>query len=689
MQNRAYRQKTHLWMLLLAGIVGICALGGVAAAPQEAYAKSYTMPQTTINAQAQNDGSLRVVEERVFDFDGSFSAVWWDLGILPDGGSTKINGVSLARANTSGGFAKGLPEGTTGNAAGSLAERPVALAANAREGAATSLPELPFVLSWRDSGGPSQEAYSFDSPQNTVYVFFRASDEKVKVTLDYTVTNGVQAYKDVAEVYWKYIGDQWAAASEDVTMTLTLPAPDNAVVTPGSNVRAWGHGPLDGTVAFNSDASITYKVPRVGEGQFAEARVVFPVSWLTGLSGKDALAHADQLRLDSVLKEEQAWADRANQERILALAQIIVCVLVSVLLLLWAIRAYFKHGKEHAPDFTDQYWRDVPSETDHPAVIARLWRWNRESTNDLAATLMYLSHRGAIKISKGSYEKPGAFGKKTVDDYYMTRVAAVADTLTNPIDKKTMKFLFEEIGAGADSVWFGSIAKYGKEDARGFMGLMLNWQGAVTAETNKRSFFEPKGKSLQLVMAALAGIWIVLGLAADAILENFFPTIICVPTGIALFVIAKYMPRRSPEGSTIEAKCKALRNWLKDFSALDERPVTDVLVWGELMVYASLFGVAEQVIRDLRIKMPELFQEDMQMTGFVPWWFWYTPSRGATGSVMPSITDMLQTSVANTVRTAQAATSAASGSFSSGGGGGGGFSGGGGGGFGGGGGGAR
>ena len=96
-------------------------------------------------------------------------------------------------------------------------------------------------------------------------------------------------------------------------------------------------------------------------------------------------------------------------------------------------------------------------------------------------------------------------------------------------------------------------------------------------------------------------------------------------------------------------------------------------------------------IKALQLKVPELFQDDgmMYSSGYVPWWFWYSTSHGVHGTAMPAASTLFQSSLANTVSTAQAAMSAAEGSFSSGGGFGGGFSGGGGGGFGGGGGGAR
>ena len=86
-----------------------------------------------------------------------------------------------------------------------------------------------------------------------------------------------------------------------------------------------------------------------------------------------------------------------------------------------------------------------------------------------------------------------------------------------------------------------------------------------------------------------------------------------IPTAIALGVIGNYMPRRSVKGNELTAKSKALRNWLTDFSSLDERPPTDVKVWGEFMVYAYLFGVADQAIKQLQTTMPQLFEYDGSM----------------------------------------------------------------------------
>ena len=433
---RAVRRPVAARLILLASALVLAAAALLAAVPGEAFAKSYDMTKVDITAQAETDGSLHAVEQRTFDFNGDFTAVWWTFEGLPSNAELKVNSVRMARVDGD------------GNVVGEW----------------ETLPGVPFVLDWRDAGGPGTDAYSVDAPKNTVYAFFDVSDEKAVIELDYTVVNGVQAYKDVAEVNWKYVGDQWEESSADITMTLALPVPQGVAVEPGENVRAWGQGPLDGSLAINSDGSVTYTVPKVNAGQYAEARVLFPVAWLTNLSPDAAKLHADEARLDKVLAEEEDWADQANHNRMQSLAFVIGCGVLCVLLIAWALWSYFRYGKEHAPSFTDEYWRDVPDPRVHPAVIGRLWRWDRESQDDFTATLMHLSHSGAIRIDRGTYQDQKSFGRtETVEDYYLTRVPAVADAVENPIDRQALDLLFGPIAAGGDSLWFGTIQQYGKD----------------------------------------------------------------------------------------------------------------------------------------------------------------------------------------------------------------------------------
>ena len=257
-------------------------------------------------------------------------------------------------------------------------------------------------------------------------------------------------------------------------------------------------------------------------------------------------------------KEEKAWADTANSKRMMSLAFSAACVAVCVAALVWAIVMFFRHGKEHKPDFTEQYWRDVPRQGVHPAVIGRLWRWNRESTDDLTATIMHLAQTGAVRIDSGSYMVPKKHGgTKTVNDFYITKLVEV-DAVSDPIDKATFNLLFDRVASGQNSLWFGSIKKYGEDHSEQLVNAVKNWQGVLTAETDKHGFFEEKGNNLRGWTWTIAVALFVIAMVIWFMSDNMMPMICAVPTAAALAFIGNNMTRRSIDGNNLVAHCKAL-----------------------------------------------------------------------------------------------------------------------------------
>ena len=53
-----------------------------------------------------------------------------------------------------------------------------------------------------------------------------------------------------------------------------------------------------------------------------------------------------------------------------------------------------------------------------------------------------------------------------------------------------------------------------------------------------------------------------------------------------------------------------LRKFLKEFTLLEERSVAEIGLWRDYMIYATLFGIADQVIRDMKKINPEYFNMD-------------------------------------------------------------------------------
>lgn len=63
---------------------------------------------------------------------------------------------------------------------------------------------------------------------------------------------------------------------------------------------------------------------------------------------------------------------------------------------------------------------------------------------------------------------------------------------------------------------------------------------------------------------------------------------------------------------THEEVCQlfGLKKFLKEFTLLDERGLNEVALWKDYIIYATLFGIAEQVIKDMKRINPEFFKMD-------------------------------------------------------------------------------
>ncbi len=614
----------------------------LALAPASAYAKDYSCPEVNIAAMADADGTFYVQEHRTFDFDGEFTCVWWELGKnLPADASIAVAGISLA-------------SGSGGD-----------------DAAFEELPEVEFESLWRDEGGPGYPAWSYDAVYDTVYAFFEADDEALTFQLDYAVVNGVQVYEDVAELYWAFVGSNWAVDSENVTALVQLPMPAGETAQPGENVRAWGHGALNGEVTVNGDGTVLFEIPRVDAGTYAEARITFPAEWMTGVS-PDAVYNYSAL--DSIVNEEQEWADEANRQRTLSRILLFGVGGVCLASIIVTVILYFLYGREYKPEFIDEYWRDVPEPGMQPAVVSALMKWGSSDSKELIATIMSLSQKGALRIDAVAH--PDERGR-SIEDYQITLLPA-AHNVTDPIEKATLDFLFKDVPGRADVRWMDEITHFGEKSPRSYIAAMDRWKKTLAREVKREQFFEQRGNVLMGAISTWGVLLGVAGIMLTMFTENFWPVIFTFITAFILVPLSTTLRRRTRRANEIMARCNALKKWLQDFSRIDERPPTDVKVWGQLMVYAYLMGVAKQAIKQLQKVMPQVFDDSQYDTSMgMPWWYWYSRPYGFHSTV--SFADALDRAVANTLSSAIAATSPSS----SGSGGGGGFSMGGGGGFGG------
>jgi uncharacterized membrane protein len=606
-------------VLLLLAAAGAAALAAVPAA-----AKDFSITGVAVDATVRPNGDVHITDTRTLDFSGNFHFVYWDLA------TEGSEGIDVLGAS---GPAAGDPATT-------VAYQPS---------------EFPAVYSWTGEVG----TYSFaETPEAvTVQLNFDVTDAPAALTVEYVAKGAARRWSDTAELYWQFIGEDVAVESRDVSVTVHLPQG----VTSGE-VRAWAHGPLWGTVTIEPDASVVMKVDPLPASTFVEGRILFPAAALS------KAAASTMPMLDEVLAEEKRLADEANRSRFWARVKVVLWgvlgVGVPLVALVLIIVLYVRYGREPKTQFNAQYLRDFPQPQLPPALAAFIWRMGSVGSTDVTATLLDLVNRKVIDLERVVVQKDGLFGSKDATTYKLTLHDERLEGLLD-YERQLCKFLFHQI-ADSDELILSELKDLAKTHRSAFAQGFKTWKSKVDEEGERRGYLDPHADRMAFAASAFAFVAIVAAGAA-AIFSGFWWFFLGIPVGLVLIWVARAVKRRSPEAAELHAQYEALERYLKDFGRLDEKPPDAIVLWEQFLIYAVMFGIADQVAKAMTVKVPEVVNDPAFHTPYILWW-----GIPGDGGGLSAFSEMHQSF--------SQAVSVATSSSSSGSGGGGGFSGGGGGG---------
>lgn len=497
--------------------------------------------QVDVAAHVQTDGSLQVSELRTLEVSDDDTRVTWEFANISSDAELWVTSVHVAAVDE------------TGAVVGDWA----------------SLPETTFMVGWREDGAPDGDAWAYDKLRGVLYAFFENITGRVTFKIDYTVENAATAYADVADLNWRWLPNYTEEAIESARLTVTLPVAPGVSVEPGENVRAWGHGPSGGTLTVGEDGSIAYEVPTVAAGRYAEAHIVFPSAWLSNLSGEVARAHLTQSHLDTVMANEVDWLDTGSAWERGESTLLAACLLLCAVVLIVGVALYWRFGKEYVPDYTDAYWCEAPDPALGAAVIGRLWRWNREKIDDLAAAALQMACAGILRIApadeaEGGYCLERVDGDKAKNADAAVSCGSVNDAVKNDaVVAAALGALFAAAPGDGQRVSLADIRRFGAENPQELNRVVSAFQRALSARIDELGFFEPQGKRLQTIMLVVAAVFLVAAIGALAS-GALLVAAAFAATAVGVGLLANYMPRRTVRGNNVAARAKALRNWLRD-----------------------------------------------------------------------------------------------------------------------------
>lgn len=627
---------------LFARFASVCVLVALALLllPVAAHADGYSMTQTYISATVEADGSLTVVEGRQFDFDDDINGVFWEIntGTNQQGGTADVDVLSVEEEDTAFNKVDSANKGDSG----------VYTVEQAGDGVRIK------VFSPHESG------------DSAIYY------------VSYTMTGAVMNWADTAELYWKFVGDGWSADSDDVEMEVRFAnAAAGTAAVKGDNFRAWGHGPLAGDVSLDADEPmVTYTIPCVHEGEFAEARIAFPSDWVP------QLAASGEERMSTILSEEKEWADEANARRAharmianaLAVLSVVAAVAFTGTIVMLKLRK-----RKPKPLFQDEYFRDVPS-ADHPAVLSALMSWNEVPDQAYIATLMKLTDDRVIKLEQATVTKAkkGLLGREKEEQTYRITVTDEAwkAAKKDGIDRDVLKVFFAGVKPDKDGVrsrTFSELEEYASERTTSVGDKLEDYQSTVKGKLEARELIASDG-TVALVAGLVLGIIIVFGILGSLFYTDFADAnvgaaMISIPVTIVGFVLSCTFRRYTSEGAEVAARCKALKHWLEDFTRLKEAVPSDLILWNKLLVMGVALGVSKEVLRQLAEAVPADLRNSDDFYDNYPCYWWYYHHYG-NESPLDSFNDVYHETIRELASSSDSSSAGSGGGFSGGGGGG-------------------
>jgi len=482
--------------------------------------------------------------------------------------------------------------------------------------------------------------------------------------INYTIIDAVKNYNDCSEFYWQFISTDSAIPARNVTGTVTLP---NSV-TNLDDFRVWAHGPLNGNISRVSNSQATFEVSNLSSYTMLEVRVVTPTYVFA-----NNLNTSSQSKSSYILSQEQKWADEANAQReynekiqkltnTIIISIFVISNIVGIFIAIILIKKYkkYKLTLQETPNIVptnpSKYYRDLPNEDLTPAQAGFLYYFKNSSVavhipKVISATILDLCLKKYLE-----FEITGN-GKNDIK----IKLNSNMDKNLLQKDELIILDLLEKI-AKNNEFTMKDFEKYSNRNSTKMQSLFNSIEPvAKKIQTEKRNYDNNFYKLYNSWMGKFAGFVFLTILSPIFMILAFIPSILCA---VYAYKIGNRYNTLTQKGTDEKEALNGLKNYMQDFSMMNQKEIPELILWEKYLIYATVFGIADKVLKQLKISYPQLSDYNYMHSHGYTYLYWMAHSNINTGFM-----NTINTSVNNSYNSVN---------YSSGGGSGGGFSGGGG-----------
>lgn len=376
--------------------------------------------------------------------------------------------------------------------------------------------------------------------------------------LRYKVTNFIKLLNDSDMIFWKFVNDNLSAAPKEVKVTISKEEGkfDN------TNSKIWAFGNkgkiefIDGSIVFNSLTGLSSSnyvtvLVQLNKGEFTSGEII----------NKDFSYYQDMaFKGSSYIKKSSS---NKNKQKLYGIAvKAIVFLLIGIFGTATAVTSSkkLKDGYKKG-DFKGEYYRNIPEkEWWRLSFILKCAGFDGAESIIRAYFLKWIQAKLLIPMT----EEKGFIFKKEI--------------LSLKINNK-LEYDFETT---TERKLFTMVVKAARDDEI----LQENEFSNYLKKTSNQTSF----KSLQETLKQDS-----LSYAREHNLLNTSDR-------------GKWTYRYNENGKKFTENLIKYYNYLKDFSLLSEREISEIKVWKDLLIYATLYDVADEVEKQLKKLSPEFLE---------------------------------------------------------------------------------
>lgn len=443
-----------------------------------------------------------------------------------------------------------------------------------------------------------------------------------KYKISYTVEDAIKKANDYAELYWKFVGEDFEISAKKVTGEILLPRKAEMK----DEIKVWGHTEdLNGEIYATELNKIEFYLNNYRGGKYIEIRTLFPTDMIS-YSGRTENKNI----LNSTIEEETVWANEANRRReinriktiIFSIIVTIVSILIDIFFIydLTKVLNKIKNTKKLVPTEQLVYYREVPRENEvTPAEALYIFRGSKNNTTvstDLgrifSATMLDLNLKKFI-----DFEIQNPNDKKEI-----IKIKILKDDLSeleNVKDEQIILGFLKEAMKGNTEITIKELEKFIQSNPSKVEKLAKNIQSEMKKRLYEKDILSSEndkmlsGASVRIVLYIFYIMFIIAFVGVPiSILKNMFASISASST-IALAIIVliasiKYSSKLSfgtQKAVDEHAKWKGLKKYMEEFSLLKERELPEIVLWEKFLVYATVFGIEKKVLKQLKMIYPD------------------------------------------------------------------------------------